>query len=323
MSLILDALNRADRENRKPESSPNLETEHLQPDTEDDKPSRTFLYTVIAIFSVLLSAGLGYIFLLSDVSTPLSPTSTSQPGNPQVSNGRQSPSQTKELQASNKTVTSHKIQRNHEPTTSLQNTNKSTKKSEVLRQQFIDAQYERQKALAATQDTTPAAQKKQNNEPKDQKQITGLYEQPKVQKAMPSTPVPVQKPIEVRPTPRPKRTFIVELMDDTSSTPPSQQTSTVKESTPERDATDEEFAYYKNIGSIRDLPFKAQNAIPTIMYTTHDYDNKKITINGRSYKERSSVSSGLTLKKILKDGVIFKYKKYTFKMRAYNNWINT
>ena len=31
MSLILDALNKADRENRKPESSPNLETEHAQP----------------------------------------------------------------------------------------------------------------------------------------------------------------------------------------------------------------------------------------------------------------------------------------------------
>ena len=58
------------------------------------------------------------------------------------------------------------------------------------------------------------------------------------------------------------------------------------------------------------------------MYTEHNYTRKSVTINGKEYREKSAIAKGLVIEKVLEDGLILKYQQYTFKMRAYNNWIN-
>jgi len=291
MSLILDALNKADRENRKPESSPNLETEHAQPIELPAKSSNlSWIFLMLFICAVFGVA----VFFIFNKSNPF--TNRSQIIEPTFTDSAQAKNVSPALvTASSQTITSNTM---NNTTTSLQ-TNvavQTPNKAEELRQKFIQAQYAQQQTV--NKDLTSQSPTQQ---PKAQKQITGLYQQPTAtQQGTPKETVPVA-------TKKPK---IQTPKKHTENVPKQISTS------------DSQLDFYDHIGSVRDLPFNAQNNVPTMMYTEHNYKRKSVTINGKEYREKSSIGKGLVIEKVLEDGLILKYQQYTFKMRAYNNWIN-
>lgn len=82
---------------------------------------------------------------------------------------------------------------------------------------------------------------------------------------------------------------------------------------------------YSDTKRITDLPFSVQSDIPTMMYTNHQYKgerNSRVEINGKLLRENSNAASGVKLKKILQDGIILQFKEHEFKMQALNSWIN-
>lgn len=292
MSLILDALNKADRENRKPESSPNLETEHAQPIELPTKSSNLPWYLLALI--ICIACGVAIFFVLNN-SNPFA--KQPQTVTPALANQTQiknvvSPNNSLQTEsnhsASNTTSSQAKI---IEPTPN---------KAEELRQKFIQAQYEQQQQKIASKAITNQAPIQQ---PKAQKKITGLYQQPTIATTQKNTAVAVLPTA----TQKPKIQTPKKNIENTSN-----QVST----------SDNQLDFYGHIGSVRDLPFNAQNNVPTMMYTEHNYKRKSVTINGKEYKEKSSIAKGLVIEKVLEDGLILKYQQYTFKMRAYNNWIN-
>ena len=79
------------------------------------------------------------------------------------------------------------------------------------------------------------------------------------------------------------------------------------------------------IGTVRDLPWSAQEKIPTLMYTEHRYTNSPndyVTINGERKTKGQKIANILTVDSILEDGVILHYENYQFKMPALNSWVN-
>lgn len=82
---------------------------------------------------------------------------------------------------------------------------------------------------------------------------------------------------------------------------------------------------FHNIKLIKELSFSAQQGIPTLMYSGHQYSkngSSSITLNGKILHEKNRASGGISIERILEDGVILKKDNYTFKMLALNSWLN-
>lgn len=293
MSLILDALNKADRENRKPESSPNLETEHAQPVELSAKSSNLPWYFFVLIICIVSGVAIFFVLTksnpLADQPQTVAPTLTHTAQKKNVAPSVDVPQTTKNNNSGSTITSQAKI------------TEQAPNKAEELRQKFIQAQYEQQQQKIANK---AIASQSPTQQPKAQKKITGLYQQPTIATAQKNTPKVVSAAAQKPKTQAPKKSI--------ESASNQVQVST----------SDNQLDFYGHIGSVRDLPFNAQNNVPTMMYTEHNYNRKSVTINGKEYKEKSSISKGLVIEKVLEDGLILKYQQYTFKMRAYNNWIN-
>ena len=388
MSLILDALNKADRENREPESSPSLDTEHEQPDNDDfEKSSNHKLIFSGAIVVILIGASAFWLFGGSD-------TNISKQGDQQISESTFNVDENTAKKPGLPSTKASQVKNNRNDNIQQE---KKVSRSEEVRQRYIKAQYEEEKnrinkggttssagtslasdstanALQTVSDSgsevrsESIAKTQADNSAVKNRQISGLYQktsssqvnssEKQTRSIQPSevntssennsadkqlladisNPQIISKqertndrdieqaireyqnsgnqqanvPAQNIQEPVPTKANIIEYPDDDTDV----------NDAPAIDDT--VMAYYKDIGSIRDLPFSAQQKIPSIMYTDHQYTStrKSVEINSKKYQENSRIGSDLTIEKILQDGVIVRYKKYKFKMSAYNNWIN-
>ncbi len=76
---------------------------------------------------------------------------------------------------------------------------------------------------------------------------------------------------------------------------------------------------------IEDLSQQRKDAIPTLLYSGHDYrDNggSSVLINERSARVGSSVGKGVTVEEILPDSVVLRFDGEVFRLRALNSWVN-
>lgn len=90
-------------------------------------------------------------------------------------------------------------------------------------------------------------------------------------------------------------------------------------------ADTDSLSHYESIKHIKELPFSTQERIPTLIYSQHmfsDIRNRHIVINGKQIRENTQIASGIRLDKILKDGALMTLDGTKFKMRALNSWLN-
>lgn len=72
------------------------------------------------------------------------------------------------------------------------------------------------------------------------------------------------------------------------------------------------------------LPTSVQEQIPDLSFTSHIYSDEPslrgVTINNRYVREGDSLGSDLTLMEITEEGVVLRYRQYTFKMSVIRDW---
>ena len=83
-------------------------------------------------------------------------------------------------------------------------------------------------------------------------------------------------------------------------------------------------ASYKDVPYLNELPARFQSSLPSINYENHVYTEKggAVTLNKSTFKAGDTISNGLVLKRIASDGVILEFNGKTFKLAALNSWVN-
>lgn len=82
----------------------------------------------------------------------------------------------------------------------------------------------------------------------------------------------------------------------------------------------------KDLPSLQELSWSMQQSLPSIMYAEHHYGSDaaahRVVINGANHRAGSQLGQGLVLEEILRDGVVLRYQSQTFKLEALNSWVN-
>jgi general secretion pathway protein B len=86
------------------------------------------------------------------------------------------------------------------------------------------------------------------------------------------------------------------------------------------------FASITNVQDFNELPWNTKQQIPTISYQRHNFlagGISSVVINGQTLGEGNiATSSQLIVQEIFEDGVVLKRGNVVFKLRALNGWIN-
>lgn len=80
----------------------------------------------------------------------------------------------------------------------------------------------------------------------------------------------------------------------------------------------------RNLPDIGDLPWNLRQEIPSINYARHNFEDGQtsVMINGRAWQTGAVLAPDLKLEEIYTDGVIMSFRQVRFKLRALNSWIN-
>ena len=77
---------------------------------------------------------------------------------------------------------------------------------------------------------------------------------------------------------------------------------------------------------IQDLSQQRKNAIPTLMYSIHNYSGKagqsSVMLNGKSLRAGANVGKGVKLEEILPESIVLSHQGEQFRLRALNSWVN-
>ncbi|MBX2857625.1 MAG: general secretion pathway protein GspB [Cellvibrionaceae bacterium] len=292
MSLILDALNKADNERKqKQEELPGIATAHDSFQAYQGKPKlKTTWLLVGAAFLVLLLIVVYFLGRSANGTTNTTKAELNSQPSTNLENRQASPTtatlraeaKSPPIQAQTKTRPDNKL-----PGLANQNTAAASPDSidsaqqtkQLIAQQY--AKIERQKNRKANEDL-----QKEND-------IGELYQS--AQRA----------PQQV--TERPYQ-----------SSEPSSNIAAAK-------TAKDSIHYYTDIGSVREMSYSMQQKIPTLMYQNHSYHQggrSTITINGKTVRKGGQVAQGVTIDDIFSDGIILKFQNQKFKMLAYSSWVN-
>ncbi len=286
MSLILDALNRADNERKNQDAVPGLNTVHPAPVMvlEDKPENKQKLYIAIS-FSIIALIGCVYWFIAKPKMNPVNnnPAEVTSQNLVSADNPAQSKPQTAVvLQAENK----------------ASGTANATSVAEAAPVESVIAP----KPTAVVEQLYAAPESKPvSADP----QVNQLYaaEEPAVSESIED---PFAQPaIAAQPS----------LITDTTGI------RGVAEAPPART-----FASLTNVQDFNELPWNTKQQIPTISYQRHNFlagGVSTVVINGQTLGAGNiAASSQLVVQEIVEDGVVLKRGNVIFKLRALNGWIN-
>jgi general secretion pathway protein B len=79
-----------------------------------------------------------------------------------------------------------------------------------------------------------------------------------------------------------------------------------------------------NIPFLYQLPESFKNRIPTLLYQNHIYSAKggAVVINGETYRKGSSIAQDLLIEEITEEELVLSYLKKPFKLTALSSWVN-
>lgn len=316
MSLILDALKKAENERRGEDSVPNINTTHSN-DSIQKQAYRPLILIGLSVIALLVVGGVATLFFSDKpqhAPTSIAQDNTAKEVKPTLKNQQPPPTQ------------------------------KTQKQQALIAAQYQD---EKNKLLPEPTDTPP------NTDTSSEENIQRLYEPPPLAKGdyettLPTSGAAYQYSIQATKKAEQPKTATKRITSTQNTS--AQKTKTVQSSTTAAarstaatsqqpthkpvtqtnvntaNSTDQlSLVNYNNVKLIKDLPFSAQENIPSMMYTEHHYRNGRqssVVINGKSVREGENIGSGVRMKKILKDGVLLQYDRFEFKMQALNSWLN-
>ncbi|WP_041523522.1 general secretion pathway protein GspB [Gilvimarinus agarilyticus] len=294
MSLILDALRKADRERQQQHNGvPGIDATHP---SGPERPRKLWpwLVALALLVSVLLIVVIWLLLERSSNSVPVampaqdpvpSPAQMAPPGKPSATKNVSQPAQgvsAPEPEASNQT------------------------QGPQMPSQVVGGVAEDQQKPLATSASASQTESSASSEARVlDDEVARLY----------SAPPPDEPPVTVAPRPE------VTAVNTRSVTP---EPAARNSAPPEPELRNSLLAAHPNVGTIRDLPLAVQNEIPTLMYSAHEYREggvSEVMINNQSLREGQTLQ-GLELEVIAEDGVIMRSGDHLFKLTAMSSWVN-
>lgn len=306
MSLILDALKKAENERKADAAVPDIATEHDV--SFEEKPKKAPWLWLTAIVLVLLFAVFAW-FLFSSNSEPSKYTNIPVVENSKLPEKKQS---VKELKP--------------EPEVEQQNTQVSIDNAiQQSRQKSIKAQ----KELIASQYSSPtdALDETANTEKgkATETEISASVTDESIDKLYSDNSDSAENKSNTIASENPIKNNTVQDESSTVSTDVNSASAKLTSNRESKTVNTEAIEAYQSVKLIKELPFSAQEKVPTMMYTEHHYRGKKgstVVINGKQLKQGSNVASGIRIERILEDGILLRQNQYQFKMLALNSWLN-
>lgn len=85
---------------------------------------------------------------------------------------------------------------------------------------------------------------------------------------------------------------------------------------------EETLAGHASIPFLHELPVSVQDTIPTLMYAKHEYDKGFVVINKEELHMGSAARGGVLVERILADGVLLSLNGTEFKLSSLSSWVN-
>lgn len=304
MSLILDALNKADRDRDYGDGVPDLKTTHHSAASRGRRDRWLLILASIIVVLLLVVAVLVVLWLRSDapyaspvvgnepihadesVATPAAPGENPTPDTVQNSVANTSGANNGAVNAS--------AAETPVPAPGGSEQNEAAVDPEV--QALYQVQYGEVQVVEPV--VQPAAsEQRQQQTSVDEGLARALWEQTRTQ-PLPSAPLAEQvikpEPVEVEPD--------VDLDVDADF-----------EST---------IAAFDDVPFLHELPVALQNRIPTLMYAQHSFDAQSVTINKKTFTVGDNIGDSVVVERILADGVLLNYEGEQFKLAALSSWVN-
>lgn len=289
MSLILDALNRADQERKNQDRAPDIHTVHPAPAAVAEAGLRAHKSLLLAIFALvlLLAAVLAWWMLTAKTTdTPGASLATSLPSLAAEPAARlpaaPAPAATK---ASSKTAS---------------NPDNAADKAAVSARPATD-----NPAVADLYQVqaSSVARVAANQSPVDQ-----LYQQERAAPMVEAVQVPESTPVAT------SQSLAANLSAPQRITGPAQ------------DFSPRRLSSITGVPYFNDLPWSQKQGIPTISYARHDYlpsGISTVVINGETRGIGNQVAHGqFVIEDICEDGVVLRYGELRFKLPALSGWVN-
>lgn len=92
-----------------------------------------------------------------------------------------------------------------------------------------------------------------------------------------------------------------------------------------KEAIKDSLSLYKQIPFLHELPERVQNTVPSINYVNHIYSEKAggaVIINKKTLKAGQEIAPGLLIDRVSSDGIIVQYQGTRFKLNALSSWVN-
>lgn len=310
MSLILDALDKADRERQSKLPADEIPPQDVSEQADSEHRRSVTYFVTGAVILVLLAAATLYWNYREQAPAPASTAlaNTTAPKQPRAEIEKPEP-------ANATTRAGHAPAGNHaDPPAAPAELAQSVSRP-VLKKQ-----------PAAGTDNTAARSARDVNAATVQKAIAAQYNKARpTQKATPEGAGEKAQQVaalyaKATPTPAPKAE--PPPVTATASSRPI-ATPTPQESAPAN--SEPTLASFTELGSIRSLAWTLQQKIPTLNYSEHNYQslqNASVVINGTTRRRGDTLEQGLVLEMILRDGIILKYQGQAFKVPALSSWVN-
>ena len=323
MSLILDALNKADRERTEnTEKVPTINSAHQPPPRQ--ARSKKINVKLIAIIIVMIMTVVVSAYHLGksksdgssttaktentfeaslDPSTAIgaatAPTTIDTPSEAQHPSNNLADSELNKISPTPlSTMVPAITAANTEPRQVLENQRRLQQEKE---KKLIEQHYQ-------TADTEKNEKSSSNND------IENLYK--KANTSSIKTPSPMPKKVKATPIESSKITSITTTItpmndgEESSATPTPKPRNLIKN--------------YPALNSLHDLPYVTQQQLPTINYLEHHYkkSNSYVIINGKRLNKGGNIENNLKIVEIMEDGIILEFKSKQFRHPALSSWVN-
>lgn len=85
---------------------------------------------------------------------------------------------------------------------------------------------------------------------------------------------------------------------------------------------EETLAGHPDIPFLHELSVSVQDTVPTLMYARHDYEQGFVVINKEELQMGSAAKGGVLVERILADGVLLSLDGTEFKLSSLSSWVN-
>ncbi len=303
MSLILDALNRAEHDRKNKNAVPDINTVHTLPAApikpESPKKSGSTLVTIILLLVVVLTGGwlARSWFASSEQQVPATELSSTQTA--------ETPTSVESVPVASAPVVTVPVMSAQEQSTAIP----------VVPSDARFTSNSNTNTISTSLDTTAPA-------------VENLYAQQTSSAAAATADVEqLYAPEEATVSESVVNPFAVER-EETSVADPGMPLSESIPAEPIIPQQVKPLRHFEDITEIdfNELPWNQRQQIPTISYSRHNYLQNSVStvmINGEIVGEGNSLSGGqLIVVEIFVDGVVLNFRGNKFKLRALNGWVN-